>query len=517
MNLASMLAPVALALVIGAGRAASGEGPQVNLDEAVRQTLKNNFDIAIERVSVKSATADVQIAQSEFGPSFNASAGLSGNRSPGSSAFADPVTETSGLNGGVDVSGKIFSGAVYTLGAAAGQTKTNSTFQSLDPAYNSALSLQVTQPLLKNAGRKANMWRVETSLAAQALAENSVKAKIGVAITSAVTAYWDLVYATENLGTSGELLGWAREFERKVRLQVEAGSLPPIEIVSAQASVASAEEAVVAAKNQMEQKADNLVAIMNPPAQSPLWSAPVHPAPIPDGVPSAPPEKDYAAMALAARPELAMARMDIEAKNVELVYQENQKLPSLDVTATLRLNGLRGGAKPVVDVKTGQTVTSALDGAFPDSLRDATSGGYYDYSLGLKFSYPLDNRGAEGRYAKSAFALETAVIKLSSLERSVANEARAAHRDVVNGLKTLQAAAASRALAEKRLEAETQKFGAGSSTTFNVLQFQKDLAAQKAVELRAVADLMIAKANLAKAVGRSLEALGLTLEAAEGR
>jgi len=505
------LAPAALALAFFAAPAAAVGQVSITLDEAVRQTLRNNHEIAVERISAQAAEADTRIAESEFFASLGASADLSGNKSPNASALADPVTESGRLTAGAQISGKAAWGASYRLGVDTGRAQSGSTFQSLDPVYNAALSLTVTQPILKNAGRQVNTWRVETSHAAMKMAENSVKAKVDAAVTAVVTAYWELIHAQKSLEANGQLLAWARELERKIRIQVEAGTLAPLEIVAAQASVASAEERVVAAESLVERRADNLLAIMNPPAASPLQNGHIQAEPV-LGAPSAPPEKDYAAMALENRPELAIARLEIEAKNVELVYQENQKLPSLDLSATLRANGLRGGAQPSVDIKTGQTKISPLDGDFGSALADSASGRYYDYSLGLTFTMPLDGTGMEARRAKSAFALQTAVLKLKNLERAVANEARDAHREAVNGLKRLQAATASRALAEKRLEAETSKFEAGASTLFNVLALQKDLAAEKEKEGRAMADLMIAKTALARAVGRSLEAQGLALE-----
>ena len=510
------LAPAALALAFFAVPAAAPGQSAVALDDAVRQTLLNNHDIAVERISVLAAEADIRIAESEFSLSLGASADLSSSKSPNASALADPVTDSGRVTAGADITGKAASGATYRLGIDAGQARSGSTFQSLDPVYNAALSLSVTQPLLKNSGRQVNMWRVDAGRAAREIAENAVKAKVDAAVTAVVTAYWELIYAQRSLEANGQLLAWARELERKIRIQVEAGTLAPLEIVAAQSSVASAEERVVAAQSQMERSADNLLAIMNPPAGSPLWSGRIQAAPV-LGAPSAPPEKDYAAMALENRPEMAAARLEIEAKNVELVYQENQKLPSLDLTATLRANGLRGGAQPALDIKTGQTITSPLDGDFGSALADSTAGRYYDYSLGLSFTIPLDAAGREARRAKSAFAVETAVLKLKNLERAVANDARNAYRETVNGLKRLQAAAASRELAEKRLEAETSKFEAGVSTPFNVLALQKDLAAEKEREGRAMADLMIAKAALARAVGRSLEAQGMAVEGANLR
>ena len=71
---------------------------------------------------------------------------------------------------------------------------------------------------------------------------------------------------------------------------------------------------------------------------------------------------------------------------------------------------------------------------------------------------------------------------------------------------------ANRLLAEKKLEAEIHKFEVGTSTSFNVLEFQKDLAAERSNELRAKVEYRKAVAQLYKAKGNTLEAGGISFE-----
>ena len=52
----------------------------------------------------------------------------------------------------------------------------------------------------------------------------------------------------------------------------------------------------------------------------------------------------------------------------------------------------------------------------------------------------------------------------------------------------MEATRASRALAERRLEAEQKKFQAGMSTNFQVIQAQRDLASARNAELQAILD-----------------------------
>ncbi|MDH5478069.1 MAG: TolC family protein [Nitrospinota bacterium] len=504
-----LAAPLAMAM------AATAQPDVITLPEALAHTLENNFDVALERINVDSAQADIQIAFSEFDPSMEAFLGSRANRSPAASAFSDPeINEADGMTGSLGVSGKTQFGASYKLGLETGLSNTNSSFQSIDPAYETALVLELSQPLLKNAGRDTNTWRLRTGLAGKAIAEGRLRAMLLDAASRTIEAYWELVFARENLKTQNELLEWSRQFEGMVRQKVEAGALARIETIQAQASTAAAEEQAVGAKSELDRRADILLQLMNPAMDSRLWSEPILPGPMPAAPPADSSKRDYMALALANSPELEAARKEVENARVSLGYYENQKLPSLDVVATMRLNGLRGDARPVVDVQTGETRISQLDGSASDSLSDSLSGKYYDYTVGLRLTWPFGGRGDEGRHAKSMRQLQTSVIRLQELEKRVAMEARNARREVVNADERFQAASVARALAEEKLDAEMKKFVAGASTLFNTLQYRQELATQRGRELRAIADCHISRARLDRALGETLQANGLTLDSA---
>ena len=509
----SSIAPVIVTVALAAGPVEEPPGVTVTIHDVIRHTLDNNFDITLERIEVKASEADVNVAQAQFGPALGANAKISQTRKPGASAFSDPeISENSLLSGSLDYSGKTTLGANYKAGLEAGQTETNSSFQSVNPSYDTAFVFEVAQPLLKDYGRQANLWRVKISLAASDIARNRLLATMNMSVASSLESYWELVYARENLETQKELLALARELERKVRLQVEAGALPQIEIIQAQASVASRKEQVIFARGVMENVADTLLRKMNPPAESPFWAANLFPEKLPPGAPSPVEEKDWVKMALESRPEFSMGKMEIESKSVQLVYDKNQELPKLDLVATLRLNGLRGDTQPVLDVNTGEARISQLDGGAGDSLADSLSGNYYDYSLGLRLTVPLDGKAAEGKRIRTSFELESAILRLKRLEREVALEAREALRQVRNSFQRIEAASLSRRLAEEKLASEMEKFEVGASTPFNVLVFQQDLATERIRELRAVIDCHIAKTRLEKAVGRILKANGASAD-----
>lgn len=485
----------------------------VSLEEAVGSALKNNFDIILERVATDIARQDTVIADSEFDTVFGSSISTSVGRNPGTSVFSDPeITETDQLSGEVSVRRKHKFGADYKLSLETERFNTNSTFQSIDPSYSTSLKLEIDQPLLKDAGRPANLWRILISENNESISFQKLRAKLNDVITRTQETYWEFVFLTENLKVSREFLERARDLERRVRVQVEVGSFAPIEIIQAQSSVASREELVIEAENDVDEMGDRLLRLMSPPDDSPLWLSRIKPEDDPEMAYRTFDLRKSTTMALEKRPEISIAKMELENQNIELVYYKNQKWPSLDLIGSLRLNGVRGKAIPIASFSTGEILVSSLDGGLYDSLSDASSGDYYDYNVGLKLTYPFGNRSAKGAVVKATLNARSSLIRLKSLERDVTLEVRNAARRIEKSIKQIEASSVARLLAEKKLEAEIHKFEVGSSTSFNVLEFQKDLAQERSHELRAKVEYRKAVSKLHKATGSTLEAGGISFE-----
>ncbi|HEB72433.1 MAG TPA: TolC family protein [Nitrospirae bacterium] len=504
-----------LFLVFCAGHSSAQEtaGVSISLDEAVSAALKNNFEIILQRVATDIARHDTTIADSGFDTIFGAEVNTESTRNPGISVFSDPeITETDLMNSSVSLSRKSYLGGQYKLSLDVGRFETNSTFQSINPSYSSALKLEIAQPLLKNAGKKANRWRILISQNNESISFQRLRAKLNDTITEISETYWEYVFLTENLKVSQEFLERARDLERRVRVQVEVGSLAPIEIIQAQSSVASREELVIEAENNVDAMGDRLLRLMNPSDDSPIWLSRIKPEDDPEMPYKAFDLRESTAAALEKRPEISIAKKELENQNIELVYYKNQKWPSLDLVGSFRLNGVRGPARPIASFSTGEILVSSLDGGLYNSLSDAYSGEYYDYKIGLRLTYPLGNRSAKGALAKASLYAKTSLIKLKSLERDVTLEVRNEARNVEKSIKQIDASSAARLLAEKKLEAEIRKFEVGSSTSFNVLEFQKDLAAERSHELRAKVEYRKAVARLHKATGDTLDASGISFE-----
>ena len=152
---------------------------------------------------------------------------------------------------------------------------------------------------------------------------------------------------------SREFLERAKDLEKRVRVQVEVGSFAPIEIIQAQSSVASREELVIEAENNVDEMGDRLLRLMSPADDSPLWLSRIKPEDNPDIPYKVFDLQKSTTEALEKRPEISIAKPELENQNIELVYYKNQKCPALDLIGSLRLNGVRVDARPIDSFSTG--------------------------------------------------------------------------------------------------------------------------------------------------------------------
>jgi outer membrane protein TolC len=475
----------------------------LSLKETVALALKNNLDISIERINPKITETEITRNEAVFDYNFNASTSLGKNRVPSASAFASPPeTESEAFSVSAGITKRSAAGTNYQLSLDTQRSMTNSKFQGLKPQYTSNLNLSVTQNLLKDFGVDVNTATIKIASNNRDISVNQLKGK-GITIISQVEeTYWDLVFAIEDLKVKRESLKLAQDLERRIRIQVEVGTMAPIEITQAQAEVAVREEDVIISQNRVESIEDKLKKIINI-EESGGWDLAIVPIDTPKMMTEEVMLEESMKTAIENRPEYAQAKTDLKNKSIQVEYKKNQLYPSLDLIGSLKLNGISGEAEDVAF--SGGVSRSGFGGDYFKSYDRLISGNYYDWSVGLSLQIPLGNRAANSSYTAARLDVEKGLKSLKNLEHQISVEVREAVRSVDTNKKRVDTTAVSRKLAEEKLSAEEKKFAVGMSTSFNVLEYQRDLTAARTREISAVIDYNKSLLNLERVKGTILE------------
>ncbi len=494
---------------VAGGLEAAGEKP-LALRQSIEQALANNLDIIVQKAKPLASEQDAIAADAQFDPSLFGAVSYGRTETPSASPYANPaVGDAKTTTASLGVQQKFSYGTSYKLTLDSTKADSNSLVSTLNPYYASNLDLAVTQPLLKNSGKDSNTYQITLAKNAKGISDADFALKVMDVVTKTEQTYWDVVAAMRDLAVQEEALLWAKDFKRQIDIKVQVGVLAPIETAAADAQVATQEQVLINSRLAIRNTQDNLKALMNSkdlplggddgisPTDEPVYRE------VPLNLQS------LRETAYDKRPDYRQALLALDSKLTERAYNENQALPTLNLVADMKLHSLRGELQTVT--VGGTPFTSNLGGSQTDSLGDTAGGKYVDYSVGMQFEYPLFNRAAKSRAMKSQVESDAARTSLAVMRQAIDLQVLSAARNVEAARQTIEAARVSRILAEKKLAAETRKFEVGTSTSFTVLQYQKDLAAAKSGEMKAATDYQKALAQLERVAGTILERNNITL------
>jgi HAE1 family hydrophobic/amphiphilic exporter-1 len=351
--------------------------------------------------------------------------------------------------------------------------------------YRSELRLALTQPLLRGF---AFRWEVPNAdvLRAEVTSERArqdYKGRVIATVRDTEDAYWDLVQALQSYQVQLGSLNLAREQLGLTGRQIEAGLLPPSDLINAEGTLAQRQLGLVQAEATVEQSADQLRHLLNLPREA--WSAPILPLDAPEFDQLSVTFEAALNQALQNRPELEKLKLDLRRAALDLRVASSDRLPQLDASVSYGLVGQRS--------------------QYPDSVNQLFSADARAWSAILNFSWTPLNQTARAKLT----ALRLSERSLRTLQDQTLLDLRLELRTAIRGLETadrsVRAAGKFRSLAERSLDAEQRKFLNGTSNNFFVAQRQDDLSRARLAELSALIQHRKAATALRAAMGVLLE------------
>jgi outer membrane protein TolC len=310
-------------------------------------------------------------------------------------------------------------------------------------------------------------------------------------VATAERSYWAYVAALALVDVQQRSLDLALELERTNRARVDVGQSPPLDLVSARAETAQRRENLIVARTAARQAEDNLRTVILDPRSSDYWT--VHLEPV-DRVPAVggPPDVEAAVRrALAERADLARARKEIQNTETNITLTRNETLPDLRLQANY-LTDAAGGSRLIREGGFPGTVVGVESTSFGSVLGQLLSADYPTWTVGLQFSYPLGKSTEQANLARARIERDQAVARLKTVEIAAVRDVREAAWRLEQNYQRIETTKLGRELAEQRLDAEQKRFEVGMSTTFLVIQAQRDLAIARNNELTALLEYQLA-------------------------
>jgi outer membrane protein TolC len=214
-----------------------------------------------------------------------------------------------------------------------------------------------------------------------------------------------------------------------------------------------------------------------------------------------PPVRDLVDRALAIRADLELDKENIENSKISALGSQSEVLPPVSVFAAQSQSGLAGTPRIVF----GQAPDPYFLGGTGTAMAQVFRRNFPSENVGAQARAIIFNRQAQGDLGIDRLSLR-------QQELTALRSRNQVQVDVMNAVISLQQATGryqtamqNRILEEKLLDAEQKKFQAGESTSFNVIQQQRDLTTAQAQETSALVGYQLAHVGLDQAVGSTLE------------
>ncbi len=466
---------------------------ELALEDALRIALESNIGLDVQRLATEELRQLALGSWGAFDPVLFLQGTLTDRESPGVSDLSGAnVLEEDTQSGIARLTWPVQTGGTLQLQLSHDNSRTNNSFAVFDVSTTDVFTASLVQPLLRGAWVRyatSGQREAEANYELQRERERQTLQRLLLDVSN---AYWDLVSAREELAVRELAVTLGREQQTRDERRLAVGTGTEVDVLQARTNVAQQEEARIRARQTLRTAEDNLrrLLLQKPTGETEgtldAWDRPIVPiTPLPEVQPGEEPRdldwREALERALRGRPELAQERALIDVAEIRLQRSRSERLPQLDLT--LAATGVGFDTDP------------------QDAFSSSTSFEFPEYRAGLTFSVPLGNRQASHAARAARAALRRSRLSYDQRELDVLAEVRAALRDVRFRAEAVQAATTSLELARRQLEAEQSRLDIGLSTTFQVLEFQQDLAQALSTERAARAAYAKAWAALAHAEG----------------
>ena len=538
---------------------------ELSLQDAIELALENNIDIIVARYNVwfadtdlmrtagggvgrGTAGASVPFSQANipflaFDPQINGTYSIDSRIVP----VNNPLLSGTGIVGVTSLAAHTTTlNTQYSQGFSPGTTmftswnntraSSSSTAVLFNPYVQSTLNVGFQQQLLNGFGTSINKRQIYIAKNNRKIADLAFSLQAITTVTNTITAYWELVYARENVNVQQQAVTVSEKLYNDNKKQLEIGTMAPLDVTRAESELATNRQNLIVAQTaqlQQQQALKNFIAKdpLNPtlarvelvPTDHPITPAGVEPPTLEEAV----------AEAFQKRPDLQEQVYNLENMNIEVKAMRNALLPVATLTAQYGTTGLSGNrlipgtpstiageqivdanGNPIAGLFVPATVTPTVGASskgFTDAMTQAFHNNFPNYTVQLGVTVPIRNRVAQADYQRATLEQRQMVASIQQLKNSAILDVNTYYVALVQNRARVEAASKARDLQQQTFDAESKKYQLGASTVYNVILTQRDLITARGTELRALADLAESKANFERALGRTLEVNRVTI------
>lgn len=474
----------------------------ISLRQAIHLAVKNNLDVKQARMLPAVGQAQVTQALAAFDAIFFVNYDFQKLDSPqpptqvGFDRFSSRKSDSRTYTAGVRK--QLSSGGQFTLSTRYARNFSSNTIFTVNTNREADISLALDQPLLRNFGADVNRAQISLTQNARRESVEDLRRQVIETIANTEQAYWNLVFARQRLLISHRLLDRTKD-DRDQLKQREDFDVSPVRLTEANSFVEIRRADVIRARQQVRLASDALKRLINSPDLPVAGEELILPVETPADLPVEFSLLDSVTTALQNRPEARRALLLIKDASIRQRVADNQRLPLLNLSATVRYNG--------VTTRRGEDISDVYD--------NLDEWDFIDYLLSLQFEVPIGNRGPEAAYLEQQLTRRAAVINYQNIAQQVVLDVKDTLRNLLTAHELIGAARAARRAAADNLRAIEEQEEAGVALTPEFLldlklSTQQRLADSEIDEIQALTDYNASIARFYQAMGTLLDRNGIT-------
>jgi outer membrane protein TolC len=465
-------------------------------------------------------------APENLDPALTGSIQLERAKTPSTSPFSGGNNNTNTYN--FSYAQGFVTGTQLTVALDQSRTTTSNGFQSYSPLDTANLKATVTQHLLQGAGIWVNKRFIYEATLDRRITDATFRQQILYTVNQVENIYWALVSSYEDVQAKQHALDQSSKLLGDNKKQLEIGTLAPLDVVNAESTVASDQQALLSSQNNLSYQQlvlkQAIARNLNDPALVAAAVIPTDRVSLEQIPEEKQPAEELVQLAFQNRPELEQAVLAIKKDEITLKGARNALLPTLDAYAFYSGTGEAGSQNPnaLCESATGFSQCPPNDPAIPPvsygtALSRMLNNTFPDKGVGFNLTIPLRNRTAQADQARSLIEYRQAELHLEQLYTQIHMQVVNAQIALANDRELVKASRAARDFNQQSLDAEGKKLRLGASTTANVLQQQRNLSSAENSLIAAQATYAQARAALYQMLASTLHHYGINLnEAASG-
>jgi len=482
-----------------------------------------------------SSTLGIGSTITSFDPVITSTLQMDRNFAQSTSVFSPvPVVNTNTGTANFSYLQGFHTGTNFAVGFNNTHTTTNNPTNTYTPSLASGLQFRLTQNLLQGFGFLSNTRFIRIAQNNREISDVAFRLQIITTVDQIENLYWDLVFAYENVRVQQEALTFAQRTLADNQKQVRVGTLPPIQVVSAQSTVSTDQQNLILAQTNLELQELLMKNALSRTLEDPTLAGadviPTSTMQLPEQEPVVP-TQDLVNDALSHRAELAESRIDLSSRELNNKAVRNAMLPTLDLFAYYGGSGIGGDVNAAqlspACTTPGSPVKCFVPAAaappfrnggpvgYGSTLSQLVNGAAPDKGVGVTLTIPIRNREAQADQVRAELEYRQAQVRLQQLANQVRIEVRNAQFALQQNRASVQAAQAAVDFARQTLNAEQQKLAVGVSNPTAVLQDESGLTTAESNLVSAKAAYEKARVELDRATGLLLDHSGIVMADAE--